>query len=386
MASRRFLTVSTTLSLALLPLLSAQAAAEPKVVASIKPVHALVASVMEGVGTPDLIVGGAASPHAYALKPSQARALENADLIFWIGHELESFLVKPVETIGSKARAVELIDSDGVIQLPFREGGSFDEHAHEEHADGHDDHGDEKHQEHAHDHEDHEGQVHDEHAEGQGDHDGEKHEGHAHGHDDHEGEKHEEHADGHGKHEGEKHEGHAHDHAGGFDAHLWLDPLNAKIFVKTIGEALSDTDPENASTYAANVAKTNQKLDALIEEVNTNLAPVRGKQFIVFHDAYQYFEKRFDMVAAGSITVNPEVRPSAERVAAIRDKVQKLNAACAFSEPQFDGQLIDVAIEGSEARTAVLDPLGATLDDGPELYFDLIRNLATSMRDCLAAG
>lgn len=341
MPSRRFLTVSTTLSLALLPLLSAQAAAEPKVVASIKPVHALVASVMEGVGTPDLIVGGAASPHAYALKPSQARALENADLIFWIGHELESFLVKPVETIGSKARAVELIDSDGVTQLPFREGGPFEERAHVKHADDHDGHGDEKHQEHA---------------------------------------------EGHGDHEGEQHEEHSHDHAGGFDAHLWLDPLNAKVFVKTIGEALSDTDPENASTYAANVAKTNQKLDALMEEVNSTLAPVRGKQFIVFHDAYQYFEKRFDMVAAGSVTVNPEVRPSAERVAAIRDKVQELRAACAFSEPQFDGQLIDVAIEGSEARTAALDPLGATLNDGPELYFDLIRNLATSMRDCLAAS
>ena len=332
MALRLFPAVSTALSLALLPVLSVKAAAEPKVVASIKPVHALVASVMEGVGTPELIVGGAASPHAYALKPSQARALENADLIFWIGHELESFLEKPVETIGSRARAVELIDSDGLIELPFREGGPFEGHDHGDHDD----------------HEDH----------AEKDNDGHEEE-HAHGHEHNEE---------------------------GFDAHLWLDPLNAKVFVKTIGGALSETDPANASTYAANVAKTNQKLDALIEEVNATLAPVHGKQFIVFHDAYQYFEKRFDMVAAGSITVNPEVRPSAERVAAIRDKVQELKASCAFSEPQFDGQLIDVAIEGTEARTAVLDPLGATLDDGPELYFDLIRNIATSMRDCLSAS
>lgn len=352
MALRLFPAVSTAVSLALLPVLSAKAMAEPNVVASIKPVHALVASVMEGVGTPELIVGGAASPHAYALKPSQARALENADLIFWIGHELESFLEKPVETIGSRARAVELIDSDGLIELPFREGGPFEGHDHGDHDDheGHDDNDD-----HA-EHDDNGHGDHEDHAEK--DDDGHEHE--------------------------EEHE-HEHDEDG-FDAHLWLDPLNAKVFVKTIGEALSETDPANASTYAANVAKTNQKLDALIEEVNATLAPVHGKQFIVFHDAYQYFEKRFDMVAAGSITVNPEVRPSAERVAAIRDKVQELKASCAFSEPQFDGQLIDVAIEGTEARTAILDPLGATLDDGPELYFDLIRNIATSMRDCLSAS
>ncbi|MEM5473611.1 zinc ABC transporter substrate-binding protein ZnuA [Hoeflea sp. AS60] len=337
MTSLRSLAASAVLSLALLPLWSAQSFASPRVVASIKPVHALVASVMEGVGTPDLIVGGAASPHAYALKPSQAKALENADMIFWVGHELESFLEKPIETIGSGARAVELMDVDGLNQLPFRQGGPFEVHSHADHADGDD----------AHKGEDH--------AEAGG-------EDHDHDHD----------------------HNHDHDHhEGGFDAHLWLDPENAKVFVSAIGEALSEKDPANAATYAANVARTNQKLDALIEEVNATLAPVHGKQFIVFHDAYQYFEKRFDMEAAGSITVNPEVRPSAERVSAIQDKVRELNAVCAFSEPQFDSQLIDVAIEGTEARTAVLDPLGATIDDGPELYFQLIRNLATSMHDCL---
>lgn len=341
MTTLRTFAASASLCLALLPLSVAQSSAEPRVVTSIKPLHSLVASVMEGVGTPDLIVSGAASPHAYALKPSQAQALENADLIFWIGHELESFLEKPIETIGANARAVELIDSTGLMQLPFREGGPFEAHMHDE-DDGNEDHADGA------DHDHKEGE---EHAEADGDH-----------------------QDGH------------EDHDDGFDAHLWLDPLNAKVFVGAIGEALSATDPANASTYAANVARTNEKLDALIREINTTLAPVHGKQFIVFHDAYQYFEKRFDMEAAGSITVNPEVRPSAERVAAIRDKMHELGAACAFSEPQFDSQLIDVAIEGTSARTAILDPLGATLDDGPELYFDLIRDLATSMNNCLQKG
>ncbi|WP_417434876.1 zinc ABC transporter substrate-binding protein [Hoeflea sp.] len=335
MLSLRSLAASAALSLALLPIWSTHGLAAPRVVASIKPVHALVAAVMEGAGTPDLIVGGAASPHSYALKPSQAQVLENADLIFWVGHELESFLEKPIETIGAHARSVELIDASGLIRLPFREGGPFDAHMHEEHDDHAD--GDD------HDH-DHEGGE--EHAEAE---DGQ--------HDDH--------------------------HDGGFDAHLWLDPLNAKVFVRAIGEALTEADPANAALYAANVASTDQKLDALISEVSATLAPVRGKQFIVFHDAYHYFENRFEMKAAGSVTVNPEVRPSAERVAAIQDKVRELDAVCAFSEPQFDSQLIDVVIEGTDARTAVLDPLGATLDDGPELYFDLIRQLGTSMRDCL---
>ncbi|WP_417412242.1 zinc ABC transporter substrate-binding protein [Hoeflea sp.] len=344
MTTLRSLAASAGLCLAFLPASVAQSSAEPRVVTSIKPVHSLVMSVMEGVGKPDLIVSGAASPHAYALKPSQALALEKADIIFWIGHELESFLEKPIETIGANARAVELIDSNGLIQLPFREGGPFEAHMHEDH-DGHNDQ--------------------EEHADGA----------------DHDHEEGKEHAEADGEHQDDNH-----DHEDGFDAHLWLDPLNAKVFVAAIGEALSATDPANAPAYAANVARTNDKLDALIDEVNATLAPVHGKQFIVFHDAYQYFEKRFDMEAAGSITVNPEVRPSAERVAAIRDKMQDLDAACAFSEPQFDGQLIDVAIEGTSARTAVLDPLGATLDDGPELYFDLIRNLASSMRDCLQKG
>ncbi|AKI01370.1 ABC-type Zn2+ transport system, periplasmic component/surface adhesin [Hoeflea sp. IMCC20628] len=327
MISFRSLAASAALCLAMLPFSAAQGFAEPHVVASIKPVHALVAAVMEGVGKPNLIVGGAASPHAYALKPSQAQAMENADLIFWVGHELESFLEKPIETIGAHARSVELIDAEGLIKLPFREAGPFEAHDHDDHATEDTDHA-------------------------QDDHDEMASEEHDHGRD-------------------------------GFDAHLWLDPLNAKVFVRVIGEALTKADPDNAATYAANVATTNERLDALIGEVNATLAPVHGSQFIVFHDAYQYFEKRFDMQAAGSVTVNPEVRASAERVAAIQDKVHDLNAVCAFSEPQFDGQLIDVVIEGTDARSAVLDPLGATLDDGPELYFDLIRNLGTSMRDCL---
>ncbi|MBC7283533.1 zinc ABC transporter substrate-binding protein [Hoeflea sp.] len=339
MTKLRQFSCSAALSLALLPALAAQGLAAPKVVASIKPVHSLVAAVMQGVAEPELIVSGAASPHSYALKPSQAEALESADLVFWVGHELETFLEKPIETIASKARAVELIDAAGLVTLPLREGGAFEPHMHDDH---------------------------------ENDQAGENGHSETEGHD---------HADA-GEHEHAEDEEHDHAHDG-FDAHVWLDPLNAKAFVSAIAEALSEADPANAAAYATNADAELGRLDVLISEVNASLAPVRDKNYIVFHDAYQYFEKRFDIEAAGSITVNPEIKPSAERLALIQAKVKDLDAVCAFSEPQFESRLVAVAIEGSNAQTAVLDPLGAGLDDGPELYGALIRGLATSMKQCL---
>lgn len=293
-------------------LLSANAAhAEPKVVASIKPVHSLVAAVMEGVAAPDLIVTGAGSPHDYALKPSQASLLEKADLVFWIGHEFEAFLEKPVATIAEQAKSVELIDTPGLHKLAQREGGAFQAH-------------DEKHShDHKHDHEE-------------------------------------------------------------FDLHFWLDPENAKVLTARIASTLVAADPENANRYEINSKATQDRLDALISETSAALAPVKDKSFIVFHDAYQYFETRFVLSAAGSITVNPGVMPGAERVREIQTKVRENNAQCVFAEPQFEPKLIDIVIEGTNTRSGILDPLGATLEDGPALYFNMIRNMATSFRDCLS--
>jgi zinc transport system substrate-binding protein len=328
--------------------------AEINVVASIKPIHSLVAAVMEGVGTPGLIVEGAGSPHNYAMKPSQAQMLESADVVFWVGHELEAFLERPLETVGAGAKSVELIDAHDLIKLGFREGGPFDDHDHGEEA-GHDDHG------------------HDDHG-----HDAEKTADADHGHD------HEKKAEaGHYDHEHAEagHDGHDH---GAFDAHIWLDPVNAKALVHEIEETLAEADPANAGKYEANAEAVTAKLDALITDVTTELEPVHDKGFIVFHDAYQYFEKRFDVTASGSITVSPEVMPGAARITEIRAKVQELGAACVFAEPQFEPKLVSTVTEGTQARSGVIDPLGATLDSGPELYFQLIRNMATSIRTCLS--
>ena len=307
--------------------------ADINVVASVKPVHSLVSGVMEGAGKPDLIVQGSASPHTYSLKPSQAQQLEDADLVFWMGHELESFLEKPLEAIATSAHVVELIDSSNLKKIKMREGGMFDAHAHDEHE-GHDD------------HDEHEG--HDDHDE---------HEGH----DDH------------------------HDHGHGeFDIHVWLDPENAKVLVNEIKLALIEKDPSNASIYEANSKKINLKLDQLIDEVSAKLESEKGKGYVVFHDAYQYFEERFGMSAVGSITVSPEVVPGANRIRELKEKIVDLNATCVFSEPQFEPKLVSTVIEGTQANTGVLDPLGASIKDGPELYFTLIRNMANSLQDCLS--
>ena len=303
---------------------STTANADINVIASVKPIHSLVSGVMEGAGKPDLIVKGSASPHTYSLKPSQAKQLEEADLVFWMGHELESFLEKPLEAIATSAHVVELIDSSNLKKIEMREGGMFDSHAHDEHE-GHDDH--------------------------------DEHEGHE-GHDDH----------GHGE----------------FDVHVWLDPENAKVLVNEIKLELIELDPKNASIYEANSMKINLKLDQLIDEVSAKLESEKGKGYVVFHDAYQYFEERFGMSAVGSITVSPEVVPGANRIRELKDKIVDLNAYCVFSEPQFEPKLVSTVIEGTQANTGVLDPLGASIKDGPELYFTLIRNMANSLQDCLS--
>jgi len=190
-----------------------------------------------------------------------------------------------------------------------------------------------------------------------------------HDHDDHAEDKHDDHDE------------HAH---GAFDPHVWLDPINAKAIVHEIEEALSKADPENASKYEANAEAVGAKLDALVTEVSAEIKSVKDKGFIVFHDAYQNFEKRFGLNAVGSITVSPEVVPGAARIAEMREKVKDLSATCVFAEPQFEPKIVTTVTEGTNAKTGVIDPLGASIENGPKLYFTLLRNMAKSFKDCLS--
>lgn len=333
--------MSKLLSLASLAtmMLTGTALAAPQVVVSTKPIHSLVASVMGDVAAPNLIVRGAGSPHTYSLRPSDAAALESADLVFWTGPGFELFLQDALETLSTKAEIVAFSDTPNLELLDLREGGAFEAH----------DHGDHDHEGHDHEGHDHEGH----------DHEGHDHEGDDHGHDEHH-------------------------HAEEADLHFWLSPANAKLMVTYIEDVLTKADPENAAEYATNAEATRASIDALNTELSAQLAPVAQKPFVVFHDAYQYFERAFDLTVAGTITVSPDVAPGVSRIEELRAKVAELGATCIFAEPNFEPAVVRVIAEGTAAKSGVLDPEGADLTEGPDLYPALMRNLAQSLVDCLS--
>jgi zinc transport system substrate-binding protein len=281
------------------------AAAAPRVVASIKPVHSLVAGVMDGIGTPTLLVKGGASPHSYAMKPSEARALRGADLVFWIGGALETFLPKTLDAHARKNSAIELSRAAGVKLIAVRHGRNakdHDSHRHTQDAN---------------------------------------------------------------------------------NMHLWLDPANAKAMATAILQALIRIDPEYSARYRVNAEKLQDRLDALDAALHRDLAGLLTTPYIVFHDAYPYFERRYSLNNVGTITVSPEARPGAKRVHAIRQTLLSAGAVCVFSEPQFQPALVQTIVRGTKTRIGVLDPLGADIKPGKEAYFTLLRTLANSFRRCL---
>jgi zinc transport system substrate-binding protein len=313
--------------------LPSTAAEPPSVVVSIKPVHSLVAGVMAGVAEPLLLVDGTASPHAYSLKPSQAAALAEADLVVWVGEGLEYFLVATMQSLISDGTALELAALPTIELLPVREGGVWDAHDDDGASDAVRDHANEDAE---HEHADEES-----------------------GHD------------------------HAHD---GYDPHIWLDPDHAVAIVSAVAERLRTIDPANAGAYSDNESALLERLHALDAETQALLAPLHDVPFIVFHDAYQYFERHFGLHAAGSITLDPEQKPGAARLAAIRDRLGEGGVVCAFAEPGFDDALLETATEGTGIRIEALDPEGMGLAAGPTLYGDLMGNLARNLADCLIHG
>lgn len=331
--SRKLLTLSATATL----MGSSTLADVPNVAADIAPVHSLVSRVMDGISTPNLIVQPGASPHEYSLRPSEAAALQNADLVFWIGEDLTPWLEDALDTLADDADVTELLSIDGTILLDFREGALFedhDDHSHdEEHVDEHAE--DDDHDAHS-DHDDH------------ADHD--EHDGHAHG-----------------------------DH----DPHAWLSPANATLWLDAIAAQLSSADPENAGSYFANAAAAKTELAALTSEVNATLDSVRGGSFIVFHDAYQYFENDFDVPASGAISFGDASDPSPARIAEIQGRISEESIDCVLAEPQFNPGIVATVLDGTTANTGVIDPMGSTLEPGKTLYPQLIKNMAETLYNCV---
>jgi zinc transport system substrate-binding protein len=285
-----------------------------KVVVTIKPIHSLVTALMEGIGTPTLLVDGAASPHSFALKPSGVRAINAADVFVRVSETLEAFTGKIVTALPDRVRVVTLTETPGLKLFDRRASGTFESHAHDAEA----------------------------------------------------GDDHAEHADRAGK-----------------DGHIWLDPDNAKAIVAYLAKVLSERAPAHAPRLRANAAALNARIDALTARIETETKPLKNKPFVVFHDAYQYFDKRFDLDAIGSITVSPQVQPSAKRLTELRRKIRALKAVCVFAEPLFQPNLVAAVTEGTDARSGTLDPAGTTLAPGADLYFVLMHNLVAGLRSCL---
>jgi zinc transport system substrate-binding protein len=278
------------------------------VVVTIKPIHSLVAQVMQGVGVPVLLVDGAASPHSFSLRPSQVRAIPTAGMFIRVSERLEPFTGKIVRALPDDVQLVTLVDVPGIKLLSRREDGTFDDHVHAP--------------------------------------------------------------------------GDSHDTVK--DSHLWLDPDNAKVIGNYLAGVLSARYPEHAERFKANAERLSSEVDALTGELEAATNPLRDRPFVVFHDAYQYFDARFRLDAVGSITVSPEVQPSAKRLTELRRKIRSLKAVCVFAEPYFQPALVAAVIEETDARAGTLDPEGLSLEPGPRLYFQLMRNLAASLKSCLA--
>jgi zinc transport system substrate-binding protein len=273
---------------------------------------------MEGTGKPKLLVDGVASPHTFVLKPSDAKALSAAQVVFRVSEGLEPFTAKLAQTLPKSVRIVTLAETRGLTLHPLRTGESFETHDH-----------------------------------------GKGHGGHKHNH-------------------GAKSD------AGGIDGHIWLDPTNAKALVAAITERLAEIAPQNAQRYRANATSVTDKIDALASEVEVSLRPLSGRSYIVFHDAYQYFERRFGLSPAGSVTVSPDVPASAKRISELRRKIRDHKAVCVFAEPQFSPKVIDPIVEGLGVRRGSLDPLGAAIPAGPNHYPALLRAVASDLKSCLA--
>lgn len=309
---------SRLLLTALLLGLASSALAAPRLVASIPPLHSLVAGVAGERAQPRLLVPGGRSPHTFALAPTDARALARADAVFTTGGPADAFLQRPLRAFADGARIVRMAEVDGIRRLPARAGGTWRTHA--EHDDGHDD---------------------------------------------------------------------AHEDADTLDPHLWLDPRNAIAFTRAVADTLAAIDPDQAEQYRANAAAQIERLRALDARLRARLAPIAERPYVVFHDAYQYFERRYGLSPAGAIAVDAARPPGARRVAKLRARISELGVQCLFVEPQFEPRIARVIAEGTGVRLATLDPLGAELEPGVGLYDKLLTRLTESLLGCLdkdAAG
>lgn len=304
----------------------------PRVAASIRPVHSLVAEVMAGVGAPHLLARRGGSPHGQALRPSAARVLSHATVVFWIGEELEGYLAKPLRTLAANAKVVTLARSEGIRLLKFRKAGIWTGKS------GAAARGNRLRETRE--------AVEDNRMKGNRD---------------------REEAAGHGE----------------YNPHIWLDPRHGAAMAGEIAKTLAEVDPDRAGVYRRNAERLAGRLVALEKELEILLAPVAQNPFVAYHGAYAYFEQRFGLNGMGIVTVNPEYPLGARRAAAIRRGMREGRAVCLFREPWTPRRSVAMLVENTGARVGVIDPLGTNLEPGAGLYFAMLRSLARGFSACL---
>ncbi|NHH99616.1 zinc ABC transporter substrate-binding protein ZnuA [Oceanimonas sp. MB9] len=331
-------------------LLSSQVGAV-EILTTVKPLQLIANAITEGGKPAGLLLKPGTSPHDYSLKPSDLRRIKNADLVIWVGPELEGFLTP---LLGNSNNGLALMAQMPASAHDHHEGSDHDDHQKHDHHDGHA----------AHEHHDHD--SHD-----------------AHEHRDHDG--HEAHEDHHGHDKVEIADDSAedeHDH-GGRDPHIWLDPHHALHIARLIVERLGELDPANLDRYQANLVRFESTLADTDKRVAERLAPAQDKGYFVFHDAYGYWEDHYDIPSLGHFTINPERAPGAQTVTRIHQALLDASAECVFAEPQFRPAVVNAVVRGTQARVAVLDPLASDIEAGPDGYFDFMLKLSENMAVCL---
>ena len=319
------------------------------VITTIQPINSLVSAVIGDTGKTISLIPADISPHEYKLKPSDAKKMQEANIIFFVSNHLESSVTKVFKNLPKNIKIINLLEETGIEHLAIRDNEAWERHDHH----GHDDHDD-----------------HDKHGKKHDDHD--DHDKHAKKHDDH---------DDNDKH-GKKHDDHD-DHESKDDVHIWLSPDNAIKIVEKVNKELTLLFPDNASKYSENSNKMIDEIKKLKNELAKDLAPIKGKPYVVFHDAYQYFEKTFDLNAVGSVALEGDIASSPKQISFIKDKIKKLNASCVFQEPQFDSKLVKIVVEGTNAQIGTLDPLGVNISGKENFYIQLLKNMAKSLKECL---
>ena len=359
------------------------------VVTTIQPINSLVSAVIGNTGKTISLIPAEISPHEYKLKPSDAKKMQEANIIFFVSNHLESGVTKVFKNLPKNIKIIDLLEETGIEHLAIRDNEAWERHDHHGHE-GHDDHYD--HDKHGKKHDDHD--DHDKHSKKHDDHD--DHDKHGKKHDDHDHDKHAKKHDDHDDHDkhGKKHDDHDHDkhakkhddhddHQSKDDVHIWLSPDNAIKIVKKVNEELSLLFPDNASQYKENSNNIINKISDLKSELTKDLAPIKDKPYVVFHDAYQYFEKAFGLNAVGSVALEGDIASSPKQISFIKDKIKKLNASCVFQEPQFDSKLVKIVVEGTNAQIGTLDPLGVNISGKENFYIQLLKNMAKSLKECL---